>query len=168
MAGGRWRRCPSWVIPGTAVGCSGPVGLALAQDGRAAEATEVLTELRAGGRGGGGRRRGGSCRDRAPDDAALAWGGPEAGLCALIEGNLALHRGDRELAAEWFAAAADEAGQDRRDVVEALVGLAASTADPAVLDRLDRVCAESGIQLLPQETGLLYALTAAREGPAAR
>ncbi|MFI6782374.1 ATP-binding protein [Micromonospora sp. NPDC050276] len=141
----------------------GTVGLALAQDGRVTEATEVLTELRAG------RMEAVTTRPTVPrprsDDAALAWGGPEAGLCALIEGNLALHRGDRELAAEWFAAAAD-ASQDRRDVVEALVGLAASTADPAVLDRLDRVCAESGIRLLPQESGLLYALTAARGGPA--
>ncbi|WP_030487615.1 ATP-binding protein [Micromonospora chokoriensis] len=144
----------------------GTVGLALAQDGRVAEATEVLTELRAG------RVEVLPMRPTVPrprsDDAALAWGGPEAGLCALIEGNLALHRGDRELAAEWFAAAADDAGQDRRDVVEALVGLAASTADPAVLDRLDRACLESGIRLLPQESGLLYALTAARGGPAAQ
>ncbi|MET7950049.1 helix-turn-helix domain-containing protein [Micromonospora sp. NPDC005324] len=142
----------------------GTVGLALAQDGRVAEATEVLTELRAGS------VEALPARPRVPrprsDDAGLAWGGPEAGLCALIEGNLALHRGDRELAAEWFAAAADQAGQDRRDVVEALVGLAASTADPAVLDRLDRVCAESGIRLLPQESGLLYSLIAARGGPA--
>ncbi|MBQ0990160.1 helix-turn-helix domain-containing protein [Micromonospora sp. PSH03] len=142
----------------------GTVGLALAQDGRAAEATEVLTELRAGG------MEALPARPAVPrprsDDAALAWGGPEAGLCALIEGNLALHRGDRELAAEWFAAAADHAGQDRRDVVEALVGLAASTADPSVLDRLDRVCVEGGIRLLPQESGLLYALIAARGGPA--
>ncbi|MGC4865811.1 ATP-binding protein [Micromonospora sp. DT53] len=141
----------------------GTVGLALAQDGRVAEATEVLTELRTGG------VEALPARPTVPrprsDGAALAWGGPEVGLCALIEGNLALHRGDRELAAEWFAAAADHAGQDRRDVVEALVGLAASTADPAVLDRLDRACAESGIRLLPQESGLLYALIAARGGP---
>lgn len=88
-------------------------------------------------------------------------------MCALIEGNLALHRGERELAAEWFAAAA-EAGRDRRDVVEALVGLAASTGDPAVLDRLDRACRETGVHLLPQESGLLYALTASRGGPAGR
>ncbi|MET8090012.1 helix-turn-helix domain-containing protein [Micromonospora sp. NPDC005220] len=139
----------------------GTVGLALAQDGRVVEATEVLTELRAGGV---------EVLPTVPrprsDDGAQSWGGPEAGLCALIEGNLALHRGDRELAAEWFAAAADQAGQDRRDVVEALVGLAASTADPAVLDRLDRVCVQSGIRLLPQESGLLYALIAARGGPA--
>ncbi|MEU8128347.1 helix-turn-helix domain-containing protein [Micromonospora sp. NPDC049049] len=141
----------------------GTVGLALAQDGRAAEATAVLTELRAGG---GEALPAGTVPRPRSDDSALVWGGPEAGLCALIEGNLALHRGDRELAAEWFAAAADHAGQDRRDVVEALVGLAASTADPSVLDRLDRVCVESGIRLLPQESGLLYALIAARGGPA--
>ncbi|MFI6242410.1 ATP-binding protein [Micromonospora sp. NPDC050795] len=141
----------------------GTVGLALAQDGRAAEATAVLTELRAGG---GETLPARTVPRPRSDDSALVWGGPEAGLCALIEGNLALHRGDRELAAEWFAAAADHAGQDRRDVVEALVGLAASTADPSVLDRLDRVCVESGIRLLPQESGLLYALIAARGGPA--
>ncbi|WCN81582.1 ATP-binding protein [Micromonospora sp. LH3U1] len=152
----------------------GTVGLALAQDGRGAEATEVLTELRAGAAeaAGAGSVRTPARRPVPPrprsDDAALSWGAPEAGLCALIEGNLALHLGDRELAAEWFAAAADDAGQDRRDAVEALVGLAASTADPAVLDRLDRVCQESGIRLLPQESGLLYALTAARGGPAAQ
>ncbi|MDG4778368.1 helix-turn-helix domain-containing protein [Micromonospora sp. WMMD961] len=148
----------------------GTVGLALAQDGRAAEATEVLVELRAGmaeAAAAGSVRalsRRAVPRQRS-DDMALSGDGPDVGLCALIEGNLALHRGDRELAAEWFAAAADS-GQDRRDVVEALVGLAASTADPAVLDRLDRVCRESGIALLPQESGLLYALTADRGGPA--
>ncbi|MET8548711.1 ATP-binding protein [Micromonospora zamorensis] len=146
----------------------GTVGLALAQDGRGAEATEVLTELRTGVAEAAAAGSGRVLPRPRSGDTALPWGGPNAGLCALIEGNLALHRGDRELAAEWFAAAADEAGQDRRDVVEALVGLAASTADPAVLDRLDQACRESGIQLLPQETGLLYALAAAREGPAAQ
>lgn len=146
----------------------GTVGLALAQDGRGAEATEVLTELRAGVAEAAAAGSGRALPRPRSGDTELSWGGPDAGLCALIEGNLALHRGDRELAAEWFAAAADDAGQDRRDVVEALVGLAASTADPAVLDRLDRVCQESGIQLLSQETGLLYALTAGREGPASQ
>ncbi|MEH0928644.1 helix-turn-helix domain-containing protein [Micromonospora sp. CPCC 205558] len=142
----------------------GTIGLALAQDGRGAEATEVLTELRAGGVESSPARP--IVPRQRSDDAALRSGGPEVGLCALIEGTLALHRGDRELAAEWFAAAADHAGQDRRDVVEALVGLAASTADPEVLDRLDQVCVESGIRLLPQESGLLYALIADRGGPA--
>ncbi len=35
-----------------------------------------------------------------------------------------------------------------------------------MLDRLDQVCRESGIRLLPQESGLLYALIADRGGPA--
>ncbi|MDG4835943.1 helix-turn-helix domain-containing protein [Micromonospora sp. WMMD967] len=149
----------------------GTVGLALAQDGRAAEATEVLAELRAGtaeaAAAGSVRAPSGRAVPRQRSgDMALSGDGPDVGLCALIEGNLALHKGDRELAAEWFAAAA-ESGQDRRDVVESLVGLAASTADPAVLDRLDQVCRESGIALLPHESGLLYALTADRDGPTA-
>ncbi|MEV2237720.1 helix-turn-helix domain-containing protein [Micromonospora sp. NPDC049891] len=116
----------------------GTLGLALAQDGRAAEAAEVLAELR-----------------------------PLDGTGALIEGHLALHRGDREVAAEWFAAAAepDEATRDRRTVVEALVGLAASTSDAAVLDRLDLACRESGIRLLEHEEELLYVLSVNRNGP---
>ncbi|MEU7802914.1 helix-turn-helix domain-containing protein [Micromonospora arborensis] len=146
----------------------GKLGLALAQDGRGAEATEVLTELRAAAAGVVSARAPGVAPRPRSEDAALFSGGAEAGLCALIEGNLALHQGDRELAAEWFAAAADDPGQDRRDVVEALVGLAASTANPAVLDRLERICQENGIRLLPQESGLLYALTAARGVPEAR
>lgn len=113
----------------------GTLGLALAQDGRAAEAAQALVELR-----------------------------PLGATGALVEGHLALHRGDREVAAEWFAAAAETVGADRtrRTVVEALVGLAASTSDPAVLDRLDLICRETGIRLLRQEAELLYALFAAR------
>ncbi|GIJ79557.1 hypothetical protein Xph01_39890 [Micromonospora phaseoli] len=113
----------------------GTLGLALAQDGRAAEATRVLVELR-----------------------------PLDGAGALIEGHLALHRGDREVAAEWFAAAAepDGTGRDWRTVVEALVGLAASTADPTVLDRLDLACRNGGIRLLRQEEELLYVLSVNR------
>ncbi|QGN46106.1 helix-turn-helix domain-containing protein [Micromonospora sp. WMMC415] len=144
----------------------GTVGLALAQDGRTAEAAEVLAQLRPAGVAGTGP---GATYGPAggPGRAAAGPGtvtGPADGICALIEGNLALHRGDRELAAEWFAAAAEAAadGQDRRDLVEALVGLAASTADPATLDRLDEVCRNGGVRLLPHEEQLLYALAAAR------
>ena len=153
-----WSRAGGWSPavaelgdPGHRRRVLGTVGLALAQDGRPDEATEVLSGLRscvAGdatlGAGPAGVRsvlgwdacgRGGAAR---VEDAA----------CALIEGNIALHRGDRELAAEWFAAAVDAGagGRHRRDVVEALVGLAASVGDAEVLDRLDRVCRESGIQ----------------------
>ncbi|MFI6265794.1 ATP-binding protein [Micromonospora sp. NPDC051006] len=168
----------------------GRVGLALAQDGRGTEAAEVLAELQASfpevprqarsapvvprprAAGSVGRPDGAPRRDdlgaftSGPAVAAGGWSHPEEGIRALIEGNLALHRGDRELAAEWFAAAVAVAGtdgQDRRDVVEALVGLAASTGDPAALDRLDQVCRKNGIRLLPQEEGLLYALVVARE-----
>ncbi|MFC3503543.1 ATP-binding protein [Micromonospora krabiensis] len=153
----------------------GRVGMALAQDGRAAEAVEVLAELRAFGPttvGRPTRRDNPVPRQRTASQTVHpgGWSGgahPEEGICALIEGNLALHRGDRELAAEWFAAAVEAGaeGQDRRDVVEALVGLAASTGDPAVLDRLDRACQEDGIRLLPQEEGLLYALVVTWGGP---
>ncbi|MEV6816777.1 helix-turn-helix domain-containing protein, partial [Micromonospora sp. NPDC051296] len=118
----------------------GTLGLALAQDGRVAEAAEVLVELR-----------------------------PLDGTGALIEGHLARHRGDREVAAEWFAAVAEMDGEDRdrRTVVEALVGLAASTSDPAVLNRLDLACRDAGIRLLPQEEELLYVLSVARSRPPA-
>ncbi|MEU4643174.1 helix-turn-helix domain-containing protein [Micromonospora sp. NPDC023814] len=145
----------------------GTVGLALARDGRLTEAAEVLAELRPtatpvppsprlGEAGWLGDARWAPVRGTHPED----------GIGALIEGSLALRRGDRELAAEWFAAAAEAGaeGQNRRDVVEALVGLAASTADPTVLDRLDRACRRSGIRLLPQEEELLYALTAGGRG----
>ncbi|TBL43296.1 XRE family transcriptional regulator [Verrucosispora sp. SN26_14.1] len=113
----------------------GTLGLALAQDGRSAEAAEVLAELR-----------------------------PLDGTGALIEGHLARHRGDREVAVEWFTAAAEMNGEDRdrRRVVEALVGLAASTADPEVLDRLDLACRAGGVRLLAQEQELLYALSVGR------
>ncbi|MFC4019559.1 ATP-binding protein [Micromonospora sp. GCM10011542] len=159
--------------PGHRLLALGRVGLALAQDGRVDEAGEALAELRAEAVELAAEEsprlwaEGAGLPRPRPGGTATPWAGPEAGICALIEGNLALHRGEREVAAEWFAAAA-EAGvvsQDRRDVVEALVGLAASTGDPGVLDRLDEVCRESGIRLLPQEEGLLYALAAARRAP---
>ncbi|SCL15926.1 ATP-binding protein [Micromonospora inyonensis] len=122
----------------------GTVGLALAQDGRFAEAGEVLAELRA--------------------TVPAQWGAGrvEDGVSALLEATIALHRGDREMAAEWFAAASEAVGRGRRSAVEALVGLAASTGDGTLLDRLHKVCQENGIRLLPQEEALLYALTAAR------
>ena len=79
----------------------------------------------------------------------------------MIEARLALARGDRVGAAEWFesAVAGFRHGQDRRDLVEALVGLAACTSEPlrraAVMADLERVAAESGVTLLPFELRLL-------------
>ncbi|WP_326564620.1 ATP-binding protein [Micromonospora peucetia] len=143
----------------------GTVGLALARAGRSAEAAEVLAELRPpsgspvpglGEVWSPGRSQGATSPGARPED----------GICALVEGHLALRRGDRELATEWFAAAAeaDVGGQDRRDVVEALVGWAASSGDRAVLDRLDRACRQSGVRLLPHEEELLHASTESRSG----
>ncbi|MFE9956257.1 ATP-binding protein [Micromonospora sp. NPDC005299] len=148
---GRWRR-----VVGT-------VGLALALQGRAAEALEVVAELRPAHPVPGQRRPPGvETLDPAGERRDVP---PEEVVCALIEGHLALNRGDRELAAEWFTAAAESAagGGERRDLVEALVGLAASTAEVTVLDRLDRACRATGIRLLPREESLLYALVARRE-----
>ncbi|MEU1752192.1 helix-turn-helix domain-containing protein [Micromonospora matsumotoense] len=134
----------------------GTVGLALARSGRLDEAAEVLAELRCDGRQGasGSRAEAGTVVGRP------AGGGPvraEEGVCALIEGTVALHRGDRELAAEWFAVAvaAGSAGQDRRDVVEALVGLAVSTGSAEARERLAQACRRGGIRLLPDEERLL-------------
>lgn len=152
------------------------IGLALALDGRAEEALEVVAELRPS-RPVPGQRRPPGVETLDPEGGGAR---PEDAVCALIEGHLALNRGDRELAAEWFTAAAEHAtgggerqdrttaaelagGGERRDLVEALVGLAASTAEVGVLDRLDRVCRATGIRLLPREEALLYALLARRE-----
>jgi tetratricopeptide (TPR) repeat protein len=112
----------------------GTIGLALAQAGRAAEATEVLDELR-------------------------ELGGPD-GAVAAIEGHLALRRGAQELAAEWFttAASASAGRYDARDLVEALVGLAASVPEadrPAARAHLAEACRQSGVTLVAHERELL-------------
>ncbi|MBF9134058.1 helix-turn-helix domain-containing protein [Plantactinospora sp. S1510] len=145
----------------------GTVGLALAQDGRLDEAAAVLAELRARktvGSGGGAVEP--DFRRPTVDEA----GPPEDGICALIEASLAMQRGDREWAAEWFAAAAQSSAgsRDLRDVAEALVGLVASTDDPAAravaVKSLDQVCREGGIVLLPRERALIGPVTLDREG----
>lgn len=130
--------------PGHRRGLLGTIGLALAQDGRLTEAAEVLAELRAqAGSGGAG-----------PD-------GADDAVCAAVEATIALRRGEREVAAEWFAVAAEahRGGHDPRDVVEALVGLVASTEDPTLrrsaLDRLAAVCQQGAITLLPRERALI-------------
>jgi len=116
----------------------GTVGQALAALGRLREAERALERL------------------RALDEQHLV-----AGEAAMIEARLALARGDRVGAAEWFesAVAGFRHGQDRRDLVEALVGLAACTSEPlrraAVMADLERVAAESGVTLLPFELRLL-------------
>ncbi|GAA3752313.1 hypothetical protein GCM10022225_40940 [Plantactinospora mayteni] len=145
----------------------GTVALALAQDGRIDEATAVLAELRARKAGDGTGpvewEPGGSRTDETAPRGD--------GICALIEASLAVQRGDREWAAEWYAAAvrACEGSRDLRDVAEALVGLVASTDDPAAREaavkRLDQVCREGGIVLLPRERALVDAADVARAEP---
>ncbi|MEJ3742311.1 helix-turn-helix domain-containing protein [Actinomycetes bacterium KLBMP 9797] len=117
----------------------GTIGLALAQSGRHDEAGEVLAEM----------------RKQAGDSAS------DNGEVASIEATLALERGDRELAAEWFTVAAQAYANNRdlRDVAEALVGLVASTDEPnarvTAQDWLASVCKEGGITLLPRERALI-------------
>ncbi len=107
------------------------VGLALAQAGRVAEAEAVLADV------------------------------TDEGMVALIEAYLARAVGNRKRAADRFLVAAEALhGQhDMRDVVEALVGAAASTDDRGrraeLLDELDEVCRRSRIRLLPNERAAL-------------
>ncbi len=107
------------------------VGLALAQAGRVADAEALLADL------------------------------AEDGQALLIEAYLARATGDRPAALDRFLAAARvlNGRHDVRDVVEALVGAAASTDDPEhrarLLAELDELCARSRIRLLPAERALL-------------
>jgi predicted ATPase/DNA-binding XRE family transcriptional regulator len=79
------------------------------------------------------------------------------GTTALVEAYLCRVAGDLAAAAEWFASAEQElTGQsDVRDVVEALVGLAACTPTESTrsraLARLTALCEESAVELLPRE-----------------
>jgi tetratricopeptide (TPR) repeat protein len=152
----------------------GTVGLALAQAGRVEEASEVLAELRASATtwneatvlGTGmvepeavaGAVVAGTGAASAASAASLV---QDDGASASIEATIALHRGDRELAAEWFTVAAHAytGKHDLRDVAEALVGVVASTDDPSARARalrwLDSVCQEGGITLVARERELL-------------
>jgi predicted ATPase/DNA-binding XRE family transcriptional regulator len=82
-------------------------------------------------------------------------------LVELIEAYLVLAEGDRAAAADRFAgaAAALTGKHDVRDVVEALVGLAASTDDPRRRERtlaeLDELCERSAVSLLARERAAL-------------
>lgn len=116
------------------------IGQAQAQSGDHAEAERTLAELR-------------SLVGQASAN--------EDGPCAVVEAAIAFARGQRALAAAWYAAAADAfAGQyDLRDVAQALVGLVAATDDVAerhaAQARLDEVLREGGLTLTPQEQDLL-------------
>jgi predicted ATPase/transcriptional regulator with XRE-family HTH domain len=139
----------------------GTVGLALAQAGRVDEASEVLADLRGLARADEAGERAATAGTGAVSSASLDPLIQDDGASAAIEATIALHRGDRELAAEWFTVAAHAytGKHDLRDVAEALVGVAASTDDPAARDRvlrwLDSVCQEGGITLVARERELI-------------
>ncbi|WP_121157703.1 ATP-binding protein [Micromonospora pisi] len=141
----------------------GTVGLALAQEGRLVEAAAVLAELRASAVAAVAvaappeARPDGDLLDLGRPLAGGRGGGSDDGTCALIEAILAVQRSDREWAVEWYAAAASAyaGGRDLRGAAEALVGLIATTDDPVLrkmsLARVDRVCREGAVTLLPRE-----------------
>ncbi|MEV4640840.1 helix-turn-helix domain-containing protein [Actinoplanes sp. NPDC049548] len=114
------------------------VGLALAEGGWERETEAVLAELR-------------------PSDAQVPVDGP----VALVEGALALLRGDERRAVESYtvALAAYEGDYDPRHTVEALVGLIRSTSGPdqraKVVHRLSEMCRTGGITLLPRDRKLI-------------
>ncbi|WP_432982726.1 ATP-binding protein [Dactylosporangium sp. CA-233914] len=122
----------------------GTLGQTFAETGRHTEALPVLAELAS-----------------VPDSA---------GTSALVNGYLALSRGERAQAASAFEVAANLlAGRDdARDVLEALVGLAV-TAGPARRDRalqeLSGLRERARIRLLPREHRLLDTLVGTDEDP---
>ena len=115
------------------------VGLALADAGRLEAADEVLREL------------------RRPEDAEI----PPDGPAAIVEAAIAFRRGEDKRAADGYARAAEAyaGGHDPRDVVEALIGLVASTPDrdqrEAARRRLAELCRATGIRLVRRERALL-------------
>jgi predicted ATPase len=105
------------------------IGLALASSGRADPAREVLERLRP----------------------------PEDGSSLMVEAAIALQRGEQKRAADCYARAAEAYGgaHDPRDVVEALVGLIASSPEgeerTRVVRRLADLCDAGGITLVKRE-----------------
>ena len=109
------------------------IGLALAELGRTNEALAILERL------------------RPPEEL------PPDGPAAVVEAAIALSQGEQKHAAECYARAAEayDGAHDKRDVVEALVGLILSTPDQeeraAARRRLGALCEAGGITLLPRE-----------------
>ncbi len=126
----------------------GLIGLAYALGGRLEEAEKVLADI----------------RSQLPDEQGAML--PLAELdedwdCAMIEATLARLRGQRTLAASWYAAAARQTDglTDQRDLAEALVGLAATSDDPAsALARLRELQESTAIVLTERERELLSGL----------
>ncbi|WP_433054338.1 ATP-binding protein [Dactylosporangium sp. CS-033363] len=122
----------------------GTLGQAFAEAGQPGEASAVLAELAAVPR--------------------------SAGTAALVNGYLALSRGDRRAAAAAFEAAANLlAGRDDiRDVLEALVGLAVAAESPVrerALADLAGLRERARMRLLPREHRLLERAGGTDEDP---
>jgi tetratricopeptide (TPR) repeat protein len=115
----------------------GTVGRSLVGLGRLPEAEQVLARL------------------RAPEPPGRP---PAGGVGAAIEAELALARGDRPAAVRWWMSAVDafRLGEDPRELVEALVGLAGCLDRPgSALAELDRVCRSAGVVLLAPERAVV-------------
>ncbi|MEV4413527.1 helix-turn-helix domain-containing protein [Catellatospora sp. NPDC049609] len=123
----------------------GLVGLAYALGGRLEEAEKALADIRT------------QLPDE-PEPDVVAVMPEEDWDCAMIEATLAWQRGQRTLAASWYAAAArrSDGTTDQRDMAEALVGLAVTSDDPApVRARLRELQESTGIVLTARERELL-------------
>lgn len=132
-----------WGDPSHRVRVVGIVGQALAQAGRVAEARLVIDELTA-----------------ATQIAVVTESA--AGARAMISGYVALIEEDQAAAWTAFAEAADRlAGRhDARDVLEALVGMAAacgreSDRRSGVAEQIVAVCQRGGLTLLPRDRAML-------------
>lgn len=140
----------------------GVVGLSYALGGRLEEGEKVLAEIRA-------QLPDEVFADRRPDGMPAAAGAGAAGAgegtpaedwdCSMIEATLAGQRGQRMLAASWYAAAAGHGGSDARDRAEALVGVIVTADDSdAARAQLAELCASAGIALTARERAQLEAL----------
>jgi tetratricopeptide (TPR) repeat protein len=128
----------------------GVVGLSYALGGRLEEGEKVLAEIRA-------QLPDEVSADRRPDGLPATAEAGEGSLaedwdCSMIEATLARQRGQRMLAASWYAAAAGDGGSDPRDLAEALVGLIGTADDPqAAQAQLADLCESAGIALTVRE-----------------
>ncbi|HCU49962.1 MAG TPA: XRE family transcriptional regulator, partial [Micromonosporaceae bacterium] len=118
----------------------GVLGLSYALGGRLDEAEKVLAGM---------RTQLPTAEERGPDED---WD------CAMVEATIASQRGQRLLAAAWYATAAqsNDGLSDLRDTAEALVGLVATSDAPGPARvQLDELCQRAGITLTSRELALL-------------
>jgi len=116
----------------------GVLGMAYASGGRVEEAEKVLSDLR------------GLLAEEESGELTEDWD------CAMIEATLAVQRGQRLLAASWYAAATAVGTDDPRDLAESLVGLVATSDEPdSALARLEELLDRVGITLTAREQAML-------------